>query len=135
MDFSDLLRKDFIKLCKDIPVDDPNMSQKWFKSWDNNGNKLLSLTEIDKGIRDELKLGELYKCKKVITAAFKRTVKNKLEKENKDKLKSLVREDSEEKAIKIRQKEMEALIKKNEEYDNKVDFDLTFRSKIVDKDK
>jgi hypothetical protein len=38
--------------------------------FDPNGNGLLSLAEVDKGIKDTLLLNELFDCKAVILRAF-----------------------------------------------------------------
>ncbi len=41
-----------------------------FSQFDPNGNGLLSLAEVDKGIRDVLKLDSVFDCKPVIMRAF-----------------------------------------------------------------
>ena len=41
-----------------------------FKDFDPNGNRLLSLAECQKGIRDVLKLPSLFECKPAIIRAF-----------------------------------------------------------------
>jgi len=53
---------------------------KMFKDFDPNGNGFLSLAEVDKGIRDVLKLPDIFSIKQVIMRAFqaaKDSVKNK----------------------------------------------------------
>ena len=44
--------------------------QKMFKDFDPNGNGYLSLAEVDKSIRDVLKLNELFDIKPVLMRAF-----------------------------------------------------------------
>jgi len=46
------------------------LRKKMFKNFDGNGNGYLSLAETDKGIRDVLKLDEVFHCKQVIMRAF-----------------------------------------------------------------
>jgi len=41
-----------------------------FKSFDPNGNGFLSLAEVDKGVRDVLKLDQVFDCKPVMIRAF-----------------------------------------------------------------
>lgn len=41
-----------------------------FRLFDPNGNKYLSLAEVDKGIRDILRLDQVFNCKKPIIRAF-----------------------------------------------------------------
>jgi len=41
-----------------------------FKQFDPNSNGYLSLAEVDKGIRDILRIEELYDCKPAIMRAF-----------------------------------------------------------------
>ena len=43
---------------------------KLWKSMDVNGNRIMSLAEIDKGIRDNIKIDELFDAKPVIMRAF-----------------------------------------------------------------
>ena len=44
-----------------------------FKSFDPNGNGYLSLAEVDKGLRDVLKMDEIFSCKLAIIRAFQAT--------------------------------------------------------------
>jgi hypothetical protein len=41
-----------------------------FKSFDPNGNGFLSLAEVDKGLRDVLKMDAIFDCKPAIMRAF-----------------------------------------------------------------
>ncbi len=58
------------KLCLDKSEESLKKRDKMFKSFDPNGNGYLSLAECDKGIRDVLKLPELFDLKQVIMRAF-----------------------------------------------------------------
>eukprot|EP01091_Cochliopodium_minus_P013562 TRINITY_DN4397_c0_g1_i1.p1 TRINITY_DN4397_c0_g1~~TRINITY_DN4397_c0_g1_i1.p1 ORF type:complete len:189 (-),score=59.48 TRINITY_DN4397_c0_g1_i1:78-644(-) len=58
---------------------------KLWNQFDVNGNNILSLAEVDKGVRDALNLPELFKVKPVIMRAFqaaKNAVKNTEKKSN-----------------------------------------------------
>jgi len=46
------------------------LREKMFKNFDPNGNGLLSLAEVDKGIRDVLSMQNMFACKKPIIRAF-----------------------------------------------------------------
>jgi len=52
----DLLKR---KLPCDKSEESKQKRQGIFKLWDNNGNRILSLAEIDKGIREELGVGDI----------------------------------------------------------------------------
>ena len=56
-------------LAKKLPVsetpDDIKKRNEMFRAIDNNGNGLLSLAEVDKGIKDVLKCDILFDCKPV----------------------------------------------------------------------
>mmetsp|Transcript_1160 Transcript_1160/g.2214 ORF Transcript_1160/g.2214 Transcript_1160/m.2214 type:complete len:203 (-) Transcript_1160:132-740(-) len=52
------------------------LRRKMFKSFDPNGNGHLSLAEIDKGLRDVLKLDDVFDCKPAIIRAY-HAAKNK----------------------------------------------------------
>lgn len=73
----DHLRK---TLCVDRTEEGLAKRAKMFKDFDPNGNGFLSLAEVDKGIRDVLKLDDLFHSKQVIMRAFqsaKSSAKNK----------------------------------------------------------
>lgn len=53
-----------------IPTSQPE-SDELFDSFDQNLNGILSLAEIDKGIRDTLNLQKIFNCKPVILKAYK----------------------------------------------------------------
>jgi Ca2+-binding EF-hand superfamily protein len=57
-------------LCLDKTQEGFNKRNKIWRSFDGNGNGILSLAEVDKGIRDVLKLPEVYGLKQVIIRAF-----------------------------------------------------------------
>lgn len=50
--------------------EDRAQRKKMFSSFDPNGNGVLSLAEVDKGIRDVLKCDDLFNCKPAIMRAF-----------------------------------------------------------------
>ena len=63
-EFVDYICPSELDLLKDkLPCDKSGESKKkrkdLFRVWDNNGNKILSLAEIDKGIRAELGVGDI----------------------------------------------------------------------------
>ncbi|XP_040580832.1 flagellar calcium-binding protein [Lepeophtheirus salmonis] len=53
-----------------------------FKKFDPNGNKYLSLAEVDKGMRDVLNIDELFDCKAAVNRAF-HSAKNASQKDDK----------------------------------------------------
>jgi Ca2+-binding EF-hand superfamily protein len=65
---------DYEKIRKTLCVDKTEEGFKkrvnMFKSFDPNGNGILSLAECDKGIRDVLRLPDLFDSKEVIMRAF-----------------------------------------------------------------
>ncbi len=67
--------------CKNIPIgdsaDDVDRRKAIFRDFDVNNNNYLSLSEIDKGIRDVLNLPELFEAKPVIEQAYQAS-KNKI---------------------------------------------------------
>ncbi len=75
---------DYINLRKTLSVERTEEGlakrQKMFNDFDPNGNGFLSLAEVDKGIRDVLKLPKIFHMKQVIMRAFqaaKNSVANK----------------------------------------------------------
>lgn len=67
-------------LCVERSQEGVAKRAKMFKDFDPNGNGFLSLAEVDKGIRDVLKLPQIFQLKQVIMRAFqsaKDSVKNK----------------------------------------------------------
>jgi len=65
---------DFAKLYAKIPTsrspEDVAKRAEMFKSFDMTGNGLLSLADIDKGLRDTLAIEEIFDAKPVIMRAF-----------------------------------------------------------------
>jgi Ca2+-binding EF-hand superfamily protein len=57
-------------LCVDKTPEGIQKRKKLFKDFDPNGNGFLSLAEVDKGIRDVLKLDDIFAVKRVIMRAF-----------------------------------------------------------------
>ena len=86
LEYQKKLEAEFKELCKKLPVDrnkeDLKKQKKMFKDFDPNGNKILSLAEFDKGFRDELKLLEIYKCKKVLLRSYMAVIDLKKRKKN-----------------------------------------------------
>jgi Ca2+-binding EF-hand superfamily protein len=67
-------------LCVERNEEGLKKRQKMFSDFDPNGNGFLSLAEVDKGIRDVLRLPEIFALKRVIMRAFqaaKDSTKNK----------------------------------------------------------
>src|SRR5690606_71759 len=58
------------KLPLERNQDGVNKRAKLFRDFDPNGNGYLSLAEVDKGIRDVLKLNSVFAIKPVIMRAF-----------------------------------------------------------------
>lgn len=58
------------KLCFDRTKEGLEKRTKMFKLFDPNANGFLSLAEVDKGIRDVLRLPDLFSIKQVIMRAF-----------------------------------------------------------------
>src|SRR5690242_3641046 len=65
---------DWEKVGEHLPVDKSKESvakrNKMFRDFDPNGNGYLSLAELDKGVRDVLKLPEVFALKPVIMRAY-----------------------------------------------------------------
>lgn len=65
---------DWESLTSRLPIgrDEETRSERkrLFERWDANGNKLLSLAEVDRALRDVMGLDELYSAKPVIMRAF-----------------------------------------------------------------
>jgi len=57
-------------LCVEKTPEGIEKRKKMFSGFDPNGNGLLSLAEVDKGIRDVLKLDNVFALKQVIMRAF-----------------------------------------------------------------
>lgn len=55
--------------CKKTPESTEARKKLW-RSIDLNGNGYLSLAEVDKGVRDNCKLDDLFNCKPVLIRAF-----------------------------------------------------------------
>ncbi len=68
------LEIDWEKINSELPTQKTKealeLRKKLFNGFDPNGNGYLSLAEVDKGIRDVLKLPELFGMKRVIMRAF-----------------------------------------------------------------
>ena len=58
------------KLCVERTKEGLEKRTKMFNSFDPNGNGYLSLAEVDKGIRDVLRLPEVFHIKQVIMRSF-----------------------------------------------------------------
>ncbi len=65
---------DWKEINSRLPIEktkeDAAKRKKMFRAFDGNGNGFLSLAECDKGIRDVLKLEQLFDCKQPIMRAF-----------------------------------------------------------------
>ncbi len=61
-------------ILSNLPTEKTNedraQRKRMFSSFDPNGNGVLSLAEVDKGIRDVLKCDEMFDCKPAIMRAF-----------------------------------------------------------------
>jgi hypothetical protein len=57
-------------LCYKKTAEHSTARQRLFKKMDVNGNGMLSLAEIEKGIREELKLPEQFESKAAVLRAF-----------------------------------------------------------------
>jgi len=72
-----MVAPDFAKLYAKIPTsrspEDVTKRTEMFKAFDPNGNGLLSLAEVDKGIRDVLNVEEIFDAKPVIMRAYQAT--------------------------------------------------------------
>ena len=86
-----LNEEDLIKFKEILYVDSTKehieKRKKMFRKIDGNGNGRLSLSEVDKGIRDILKFKDVYQMKQVISRAFdaaKDSVTNKNSKKGSD---------------------------------------------------
>lgn len=57
---------------KIIPTDkdQKHSRKKWFEEFAKNENNFLTFAEVEKGIRDKLKMDDLFQCKEVIIRAF-----------------------------------------------------------------
>jgi len=59
---------------KIIPTENNNKHKrlrwKWFNEFDTNGKGMLSLVEVDKGLRYVLNINNIFQCKDVIMRAF-----------------------------------------------------------------
>ena len=63
---------DWAKINKKLPIDRKLKPERkrLFRSFDPNGNGILSLAEVDKSIRDVLRIDNMFNCKPAIMRAF-----------------------------------------------------------------